>query len=59
MFQAHIISSVKQINYRQYVLLALLIVLTSDTAEPCRGGRIIGKNNLFAGFVNLAHYFHA
>lgn len=44
MFQAHIISSVKQINYHRYVLLALLIVLVSDTAEPCRGGRLLGKN---------------
>lgn len=52
MMQINIISSVKQINYHRYVLLVLLVVLMSDRAEPCRGGRLLGKKNILSDFVN-------
>lgn len=57
MFRSNIISSVKRINYHDYVLLTILVVLISDKAEACRGGRIIGRKSfqsiLHAVFLNI------
>lgn len=50
MIQRRKVSSVAQVNYHRCVLLAILVLSLSEKAEPCRGGRLIGKQIFQADF---------
>lgn len=50
MFQTKKNSSVELINYHRYLLLAILVLSISQQAEPCRGGRIIGRKHFYCQF---------
>lgn len=50
MCQTNIMSSFEKINFHRFLLLTISVVLISDKAEPCRGGRIIGRKSFFCRY---------